>query len=52
MTPARYRECLALLDLSQNEIARLLGCSDRLTHRWAGACCAREGNSEHATDHY
>jgi hypothetical protein len=36
MTPARYRECLELLGLSQNELARVLGCSDRLAHRWAG----------------
>jgi hypothetical protein len=35
MTPARYRECLELLGLSQNDIARLLRCSDRMTHRWA-----------------
>ena len=35
MTPARYRECLDLLGLSQNDIARSLGCSDRMTHRWA-----------------
>ena len=35
MTPARYRECLELLGLSQNDIARSLGCSDRMTHRWA-----------------
>jgi hypothetical protein len=36
VTPARYRECLDLLGLSQNNLARILGCSDRLTHRWAG----------------
>jgi hypothetical protein len=35
MTPARYRECLGLLDVSASEIAHRLGCSDRLAHRWA-----------------
>jgi len=35
MTPARYRECLAFLDLSQRGLAPILGCSDRLTRAWA-----------------
>ena len=35
MTPTRYRECLDLLGMSASEIARTLGCSDRLPHRWA-----------------
>jgi hypothetical protein len=33
MTPAHYRDCLDRLGLSQNDIARLLICSDRMVHR-------------------
>jgi hypothetical protein len=35
MTPTRYRECLAVLGLSQRGLAPLLGCSERLTRAWA-----------------
>src|SRR5215472_3435546 len=31
MTPARHRECVDL----PSDLARILRCSDRLTHRWA-----------------
>jgi hypothetical protein len=35
MTPARLRECLAALGLSQGGLARLLKCDDRVVSRWA-----------------
>ena len=35
MKPTRYRECLDLLGVSASDIACILGCSDRMTHRWA-----------------
>jgi hypothetical protein len=35
MTPARYRECLDFLGLSQRGLAPILQCSDRLTRPWA-----------------
>jgi hypothetical protein len=34
MNAARYRECLSLLGISAADLARQLGCSDRLTYRW------------------
>jgi hypothetical protein len=35
MTPNRYRECLDMLGITAADLARKLGCSDRLTYRWA-----------------
>lgn len=35
MTPTRYRECLAVLGLSQRGLAPILRCSDRLPRVWA-----------------
>ena len=35
MTPARYRECLNALGLSQRGLAPRLGCDSRLTRGWA-----------------
>jgi hypothetical protein len=34
MNAARYRACLELLGISAADLARKLGCSDRLTYRW------------------
>jgi hypothetical protein len=47
MTPTRYRECLAALELSQRGLAPYLECSDRLTRAWAtGAVVIPEPISE------
>jgi hypothetical protein len=35
MTAVRFRECLASLGLTTNDLARSLECSDRMTRRWA-----------------
>ena len=35
MSPARLRECLALLRWSQRGLAEALNCDDRLVRRWA-----------------
>ena len=34
MTSARFREYLELLGITAADLARRLGCSDRLTYRW------------------
>jgi hypothetical protein len=35
MTPTRFRECLAVLGLTQRGLAPLLGCNDREVRHWA-----------------
>lgn len=35
MSPTRFRECLAILELSQRGLAPLLRCSERLPRAWA-----------------
>jgi hypothetical protein len=35
MTPTRFRECLAILGLTQRGLAPFLGCTDRTPRHWA-----------------
>jgi transcriptional regulator with XRE-family HTH domain len=35
MTPARFRECVNVLQWSQRQLADCIGVNDRLVRRWA-----------------
>jgi hypothetical protein len=43
MTPTRYRECLAVLGLSQRGLAPFLHAPERLTRAWAAGRTAIPG---------